>query len=116
MKFRLQKFRDYIDRFLPEKTLVFNPSKTRFVFILFLLAIAASYFYIRSQEKSELELLRSQHQKIQLLINRYLSEMSGLNINSDQSNYLNIRLKEYRKKLSIVEEEINLKKRIWFLE
>lgn len=116
MKFRLQKFRDYLDRFLPGKTFIFTPRKSRLYFILILLAIVASYFYIRSQEKGELELLRTQHQKIQLIINSYLSEMSGLEINSEQSNFMQNKVKEYKKKLSIVEEEIILKKRIWFLE
>jgi len=80
------------------------------------MAIAASYFYLRSQEKGELEFLRTQHQKIQLIINSYLSEISGLEFNSEQSNFLYKKVNEYKKKLSIVEEEIILKKRIWFLE
>jgi hypothetical protein len=42
--------------------------------------------------------------------------MSGLEIHSEQSSFLYEKLNEYKKKLSIVEEEINLKKRIWFLE
>jgi hypothetical protein len=105
-----------LDKILPSKTFRFYPSKTKLIYLLLTLLFISAIIYFRTLEKAELELLRKEHKKIQFSIESYLREMSGIEINSENGKYLNRKLNEYRNRLSIVEEEISLKKKIWFLE
>jgi predicted negative regulator of RcsB-dependent stress response len=116
MKFRLTIFRDYLDRILPSKTFRFYLSKSGIAILFLIIIIVSVIFYYRSYEKEELEILKKEHKKIQLSIESYLRELSSIEINSENGKFLNKKLNEYRKRLSIMEEEIITKKRIWFLE
>lgn len=116
MQFRLSFIRNTLDEILPSKTIHFYPTKSKLFFVLLLLMIASIIIYYRTIEKDELELLRKEHKNIQLSIGSYLKEMSGIDINSENGKFLISKMNEYRNKLLNVEEEIKMKKRIWFLE
>ncbi len=116
MKIRLSNFRDYLDKILPSKTLRFYPSKSRIAILFLLFIFISSIFYYRSHEKEELEFLKKEHKKIQFSIESYLRELSSIEINAENERFLNKKLNEYRKRLSIMEKQIRMKKKIWFLE
>lgn len=91
---------------------------TRFKTFLFLLLIVLIniFIYLRSQNKNELELLKTEHNKIQLLIENYFNDMSYNKIDRGKSEELNGKILFYKKKLHIIEKDINRMKNVWFLE
>jgi hypothetical protein len=53
---------------------------------------------------------------MQLLIQNYLDDMSYNKIDQDKFNELNDRILVYKKKLNIIEKDINNIKNVWFLK
>lgn len=83
---------------------------------MFLLLAGAGYFYLRSQNKNELELLKEKHHELQLTVRNYLRNMSSAEYSEDQLNELQSRVNKYKKQLSDIEEKINSIKKSWLLE
>ncbi len=94
--------------------ITFSRIKT-FLFLLFILLIS-TLIYLRSQNKNELELLKAEHHKMQLLIKDYLDDMSYSKIGRGKSDEINEKILFYKKRLNIIEKDINRMKNVWFLE
>lgn len=78
--------------------------------------MAGGIFYLRSQNKNELEILKKQHEKIQLTVKKYLYEMSNVGNAEDKLAEIKNKTEKYKKQIYIIEEKINSIKKFWFLE
>ena len=116
MKGGFRKFREFIERFYPEKPFTISISFFRIVILLIILGAAGGILYLRSQNKNELELLEARHHEMQMVLSKYLKSMSEVNINSNGQQELKNQIGDFQRKLKIVEEDIKHIKKVWFLE
>ncbi len=112
----LKKLRGWLERFFPHEPITISFSRFR-AFVLFLLVAAgALFFYLRSQNKSELEFLKQKHKEIQLAVRGYLNRMTHASVDESKSDELRRKIEGYKKQLENIEEKINNIKSFWFLE
>lgn len=116
MKRVLGKFRDFIERFYPSNPYVISFSFPRYFVLILIISAVAGIFYLRSQNKNELEILKAKHKEIQLIVAEYLDETTSNSLSPDKVATLNKRLDEYKKNLRMIETEIEHLQRFWFLE
>lgn len=116
MKWFFRKLRDFIERFYPAE--VFRVSFTFFrIFIITIILFAlVAFFYLRSQNKNGLELLKAKHKEIQLIIEKYLDETTSAKLDPDKVKILNKSVDEYKKNLKMIEKDIEHIQTFWFLE
>lgn len=116
MKFRLRIFRDFLDKILPSKTYGIYPSKSGLALILLILFVISAILFLRNSEKNEILFLQDEHEKIQLMIQSYLREMTGLELNENDRMYKDRKLKELRVQLNEIKKKIDQKKEIWLID
>lgn len=109
-------FRELIEKFYPVDPIRISFSKLK-IFLLFLLILGTSIFvYLRSQNKTELDILREQHTELQLTIRNYLISMSRANADEEQLDKLQSDINNQRKQLNAIEDKINKIRSFWFLD
>lgn len=109
-------FRELIEKFYPADPIRISFSKLK-IFLLFLLILGTSFYvHLRSQSKTELDILREQHIELQLTIRNYLISMSRANVGEEQLNNLQNEMNKHRKQLNDIEVKINRIKSFWFLD
>lgn len=109
-------FRELIEKFYPADPIRISFSKLK-IFLLFLLILGTSFYvHLRSQSKTELDILREQHIELHLTIRNYLISMSRANVDEEQLNNLQNEMNKHRKQLNDIEVKINRIKSFWFLD
>lgn len=109
-------FRETLEKFYPADPIRISFSKLK-IFLLFLLILgAASFIYLRSQNKTELEILKEKHVELQQTVRNYLISMSRANVDEEQLNKLQSEMNNQRKQLNEIEEKINKIRSFWFLD
>ena len=112
----LLKLREYFERFYPKDPIRISFSRFKIFLLSLVLLLSAGFIYLRSQNKTELQLLKQKHLEVQLAVKNYLNDMSRVNDNDTLLNELQSRVKRYKKQLNQIEEKIEDLKSFWFLE
>lgn len=103
-------------KILPAEPIRITFTRIKTFLFFFLIVLISTFIYLRSQNKNELELLKAEHKKMQLLIENYLDGMIYNKIDRGKSEELNKKILFYKKKLHNIEKDINRMKSVWFLE
>ena len=112
-EFHTNKIQSFFSNILPAEPITISFSNLR-VFILgmvFILAIAV--LYIRITNRNEIKLLESKHKEIQLVVDRYLTDMSQANITHDKQLEMDRKIDNYKKQLKTIEQNMKSLKDSW---
>lgn len=109
-------FREAIEKLYPSEPIRITFSKLKLIFLSLLIILASGYFYLRSQNKTELEILKEKHVELQQTVRNYLISMSRANVDEEQLNKLQSEMNNQRKQLNEIEEKINRIRNFWFLD
>jgi len=112
----LQKLREYLERFYPSEPVRITVSKIKIFLLIVVIGVGGEIFYLRVQNKNELDLLRKKHEEIQLHIKNYLYEMSHASGSADELEEIKNKYEKSKKQLSIIKEKIDSIKNFWFLD
>ncbi len=107
---------EVFSKILPAEPIRITFTRIKTFLFLLLIVLISAFIYLRSQNKNELELLNAEHKKMQLLIQNYLDDVSYNKIDHGKSNKFNEKILFYKKKLHIIEKDINRMKNVWFLQ
>ena len=106
---------EVFSRISPAEPIRISFSKFKTFLFFLMIVFISTFIYLRRQNKNELELLNAEHKKMQLLIQDYLDDMSYNKINRGKFDELNGKILLYKKKLHIIEKDINRIKNVWFM-
>jgi len=109
-------FREAIEKLYPSEPIRITFSKLKLIFLSLLIILASGYFYLRSQNKTELEILKEKHVELQQTVRNYLISMSRANVDEEQLNKIQSEINNQRKQLNEIEEKINRIRNFWFLD
>ena len=116
MKWFFRKLREFFERFYPAEVFTISFTFFRIFLITIIICALAAFFYLRSQNKNGLELLKAKHKEIQLIIEKYFDETTSAKLNPDKVEILYKSVDEYKKNLKMIEKDIEHIERFWFLE
>jgi len=112
-EFHTSKNQKFFSNLLPDEPITISFSNIR-IFILgviFILGIAV--LYIRLTNRNEIKLLESKHKEIQAMVDRYLMNMSQVNITENDQLEFDRRINEYKKQLKTIEQNMKDLKESW---
>lgn len=112
----LKKIRECFEWFYPNEPFRITVSKFKIFLLLLLILVASLLYYLRLENKNELELLEQKHKEIQSVVQNYLHDMSRVNNDDINLRIYQIQYEGYKKQLKVIEEKINSIKSIWFLD
>ncbi len=110
------KLREFIEKFYPTEPIRITFSKIRILFVITIVGFVVGIFYLRSQNKNELELLKQKHLEVKSAVQHYLQNMSQANSDETALTELRSKLNLYTKQLTEIENKIDDIKEFWFLE
>jgi len=97
----------------PAEPITFSFSNLRVFIIGLLFIIGISVLYIRITNRNEIKLLESKHKEIQLMVDRYLMDMSQVNINENKQLELERKINGCKVRLKTIDQDIKELKESW---
>jgi hypothetical protein len=112
-EFHSNKIQVYFSNIFPSEpiTLSFTGIRIIIIGVIFLLVITVLYF--RISNINELQLLESKHSEIQLIVDKYLNNMSSANVSRDKQLEIDNRIAGYKKQLLSIEHNIKNLRKSW---
>ena len=110
------RIKDFIEKFYPANPFVISLSTFRILFVIVFVGLLSFVFYLRYQNRNELQFLNEKHQQIQLIVSRYMSDMSQSDLNSDTYKFMQRKVQKYQEELKNIEKDIKQIKNVWFMK
>jgi Tfp pilus assembly protein PilO len=112
----LDRIKEYLKRYYPADPIRISISKFKFTLLVLLLIIGSAYFYLRSQNAKELELLKQKHAELKLIVQQYFRSMTRVNTDTLYINQIQSEIYKHQRQIKKIEEEINDLRSFWFLD
>lgn len=110
------RVKQYLKRYYPSDPIRISISKFKFTLLIFLLIIGSAFFYLRSQNAKELELLKQKHAQIKLSVQQYFRSMTRANADTLYIKQIQSEIYKSQSQLRDIEEKINDLRSFWFLD
>lgn len=94
------RIRKLIEKFYPNESFRIVLIKWKIFFLFLLLVLGIGYFYLRTQNQANLELLKKQNEEIQVAVRDYSRSTSQVNYKPSDKNAAIEKLERYKKDLS----------------
>jgi hypothetical protein len=108
--------KNILNGFIPSNPITITFTRLRLFVIFLLIGFIGFLFYLRSENKEELEILSAKQNEMRLMITKYIEDMSGTKIGDEESKDYRSKIDDYRKKLKMVDEEINQIHGLWYMK